>query len=508
MPDPRWYQSLYWRIALGFVGVLACVLTAQAIVFVWVSGRAADVWPGRTPAEYAQLIAVDVATALIEQPGLDLDGYVNERFPGTYRAFVVVTGDRRTVYSRAVPGPPMMGRAALSRLGVEAPASLEGGRGGRGRGGRGSGSGGSGGLGGDGARQAAFAFAPIRVSGSTVGMVAVSLAPPPLSAAISNLGPTLAVQALVMLCVGALLVALIVFGPARRRLRGLQAAVTAVGAGRHDVRAPAGGGDEVAALAHAFNEMAQALEERTRALTESDRVRRQLLADVSHELGTPLAAIRGYVETLSMPGAVPDDATRDRYLGIVGQETERLGRIVGDLLDLARMEGGGQTFHRAVVPVLPLFRRVLDRHEPSLQSLDIEMRMRVEPESLTVVGDGDRLEQALQNLAANAIRHTSPGGHVDLRAAEEAGVVVLTVDDCGPGVPPEHLDRVFDRFYKVDAARAGTTVPSGSGLGLSIVRAIVGRHGGTVTVANRSEGGARFTVRLPSSGPTSAAGAG
>ena len=227
MPDPRWYQSLYWRIALGFVGVLACVLTAQAIVFVWVSGRAADVWPGRTPAEYAQLIAADVATALGDQPGLDLDAYVNERFPGTYRAFVVVTGDRRTVYSRAVLAPPMMGRAALSRLGVEAPASLEGGRGGRGRGGRG---GGAGGPGGDGARQAALAFASIRVGGTTVGMVAVSLAPPPLSAAISNLGPALAAQAFVMLCVGALLVAVIVFGPARRRLRGLQGAVAAVGA--------------------------------------------------------------------------------------------------------------------------------------------------------------------------------------------------------------------------------------------------------------------------------------
>ena len=115
MADLLWYRSLYWRIALGFVGVLAILLIAQALVFVWVSGRAADVWPGRTPAEYAQLIATDVATALVEQPGLDLDAYVTTRFPGTYRAFVVVTRDRRMVYGRGVPSPPMIGRAALAR---------------------------------------------------------------------------------------------------------------------------------------------------------------------------------------------------------------------------------------------------------------------------------------------------------------------------------------------------------------------------------------------------------
>jgi two-component system, OmpR family, sensor histidine kinase BaeS len=112
-------------------------------------------------------------------------------------------------------------------------------------------------------------------------------------------------------------------------------------------------------------------------------------------------------------------------------------------------------------------------------------------------GDAGRLEQALQNLAANAIRHTPSGGRVSLAASAEGEGVLIVVRDTGPGIPEEHLPRVFDRFYKVDASRSGTAVPSGSGLGLSIVRAIIERHGGSVTARNAPEGGAVFELRLP-----------
>jgi signal transduction histidine kinase len=130
----------------------------------------------------------------------------------------------------------------------------------------------------------------------------------------------------------------------------------------------------------------------------------------------------------------------------------------------------------------------------------LQIVTRVEPSDTTVLGDATRLEQALQNLAANAIRHSPSGGVVALTARLDDEWVVIHVDDSGPGVPPEHLPRVFDRFYKVDESRTGTAVPSGSGLGLSIVRAIVQRHGGTATVSNLHSGGARFTLRLPACG--------
>jgi signal transduction histidine kinase len=140
---------------------------------------------------------------------------------------------------------------------------------------------------------------------------------------------------------------------------------------------------------------------------------------------------------------------------------------------------------------------VKDRHEPTVRDRDITLDISVAPDAPTAWGDPARLEQAVQNVAANAIRHTPSGGTVSLRAEGADGTLRLVIRDTGPGIPTEHLPRVFDRFYKVDAARAGTAVPSGSGLGLSIVQAIVSRHRGTVSASNAPDGGAMFDIRLP-----------
>jgi len=345
--------------------------------------------------------------------------------------------------------------------------------------------------------QSPLEYAYVRVDNVDVGLVVVSAEPPPISVALRNLGPTLAVVALGLLVTGTAVAALLVFRPANRRLRMLQQAANAVGAGTSGVRAEESGGDEVSSLARAFNEMAGRLEERTSALETADRARRQLLADVSHELTTPLAAIRGYVETLGMDNLVLDEPTRARYLQIVTEETERLEHIVGDLLDLAKLDGGGGAFKVESVSIPQLFERVQRRHEPVVQRKRIELRTRVAPDVQSVTGDPNRIEQALQNLVANAARHTPEGGHIDVHADRVPDGVRLSVEDSGPGIPPEHLSRVFERFYKVDVSRAGTALPSGSGLGLSIVQAIVNRHGGTVTASNMPGGGARFEIVLP-----------
>jgi signal transduction histidine kinase len=294
--------------------------------------------------------------------------------------------------------------------------------------------------------------------------------------------------------VGAALIALIVFGPARRRLKDVQAATERLGAGDLTARAPEHGGDEVTSLARAFNKMAEELTSRARALEASDAARRQLLADVSHELMTPLTAMRGYIETLSMSELQLDDKTRERYLGIVTEETHRLERIIGDLLDLARLEGGGTTIRRDRIDVASLFSRVAARHERELRERGIRLADVIGPGAEHIIGDRDRLEQALQNLAANALRHTPDGGEITVTSTRQAAGSVLTVRDTGPGIPPEHLPLIFDRFYKVDASRKAA---GGSGLGLSIVKAIVERHGGTITA--RNEGGAVFEITLPPS---------
>ncbi len=338
--------------------------------------------------------------------------------------------------------------------------------------------------------RAGRAEASIVVNGELVGLVAVPPGRPAPMAALRPLGPTLLASGLVLLITGAGAASLLIFGPVRRRLRQLEDAATRIGAGDATARAAEGGGDEVTALAKSFNRMAVDLQARATALSVSDQARRQLLADVSHELMTPLTAMRGYLETLAMSELQLDAPTRERYLGVVEQETRRMERIVGDLLDLARLEGGGLALKREFVDISALFERVSERHHRELTERDVRLVSSVDP-AARVTGDPDRLEQALQNLAANALRHTPDGGDITLSAEQAGSHVRLSVRDNGPGIAPEHVPLIFDRFYKADVARAA----GGSGLGLSIVKAIVERHGGTISVRNDS--GAVFEILLP-----------
>ncbi len=482
MALPVWYRSLYWRIAFGFIALLAMLLLAQGMLYLWMTDRFVGS-TARTPAQLATLVAAEVSAELDQRPDVDIEEFVHSRFSHVYQPFVVVLRDGRRGSNRPTALPPELTRIAQARLRFGDGPRPDG-RGGESFGRRGS-------------TRFPSEFAPIVAAGSEVGVVAVPGNPPPVSVALQELGPTLSWFGLGLLAVGATLTALLIFRPAHNRLRALEQAARELGEGRTDVRAIETGGDEVSSLARTFNRMAADLDSRAAELTESDRARRQLLADVSHELMTPLSAIRGYVETLGMAEVPLDAATRRRYLGIVEEETHKLEAIIGDLLDLARLEGGGDSWRVEPVSIADLFTRVADRHLPSMRERGVQLEREIAEGTPPLRGDAARLEQALQNLAANAIRHTPPGGRVLLQAAPAGGGVRMVVRDTGSGIPPEHLPRVFDRFYKVDAARSGTAVPSGSGLGLSIVRAIVERHGGTVTAANAPGGGAAFELLLP-----------
>jgi two-component system OmpR family sensor kinase len=488
--ERRWYRSLYWRIAIGYVALLAVLLLLQTGLAIWLTDR---VWgrASRTPAQLAELAASDLSAQLTANSSFDIQQHVRDRYRSGYQPFVVVVdGDPRT-YSNRDPIPPNLFREARRRLRgelsggreFEPPFFRRGGSGGRG-------------MGPD--NGAPAEFAEILVSGKRVGIVAVPGTPPPLSVSLRETAPTLAIAGVALLGAGSLVVAFLIFRPTRRRLQTLEHAARSLGEGRSDVHADESGGDEVSALSVTFNAMARDLQARATALSESDRARRQLLADVSHELMTPLAAIRGYVETLTMRELRIDEPTRARYLEIVEEETHKLEAIIGDLLDLARLEGGGDTLDFEAVLVDDLLRRVADRHQPVLLERSITLTTAAAANTPLIWGDPDRLEQALQNVAANAIRHTPDGGTVILRAEPLDERVKITITDNGPGIPPDHLPHIFDRFYKADASRAGTHVPSGSGLGLSIVQAIVHRHGGEVWADNIAGGGAVFTLLLPS----------
>lgn len=484
MPEAVWYRSLYWRIATGFVALLAALLVIQAGVFLWLT-----VVVGRStlgPAQLALEVATDVGAAIEANPDLELQGHIRDRFGHLYQPFLVVMQDGRSASNRAESLPPGFNRVASGRARRATAESREEGATDR-----------APETARPGPRRRLAETAPIIVSGSEAGFVAVPGNSPAAMIVWQQLGPTLAWVAVGLLVVGSAVMALLIFRPAHRRLRTLEQAATALGEGRTDVRAVESGGDEVTSLARAFNRMADDLSAREAALLASDGARRQLLADVSHELMTPLAAIRGYTETLAMPDLPLDDGTRQRYLGIIEEETQKLEAIIGDLLDLARLESGGSALGIEPIRIADLFGRITDRHGPTIRDRQIDVRVRIEPQDLQVRGDPHRLEQALQNLAANALRHTPVGSRLELNARKAPDSVRIAVHDSGPGIPPEHLARIFDRFYKVDAARAAAEAQSGSGLGLSIVKAIVERHGGTLTASNAPGGGAMFEISLP-----------
>ncbi|MSO30692.1 MAG: HAMP domain-containing histidine kinase [Acidobacteria bacterium] len=297
-----------------------------------------------------------------------------------------------------------------------------------------------------------------------------------------------------LLAIGTAIVVTVVFGSGPRRLWELREAAVRIDAGDLMARAPERGVDEVAVVAHSFNRVVDDLAARARMLEQSDRVRRQLLADISHELMTPLTAIRGYIDTLAMAEIPLDQPTRDRYFRNMDDETHRLENIIKDLRDLARLEGGGIALHPKRLSVSGLFERIAARHEQELAALRITLIRRVDAGAESFEGDPDRLEQALQNLAANALRYTSDGGEIHLTATAAGDAVRLRVRDTGPGIAPEHLPLIFDRFYKADTARRGSR---GSGLGLSIVKAIVERHAGTIRADNDPTGGAVFELDMP-----------
>lgn len=236
---------------------------------------------------------------------------------------------------------------------------------------------------------------------------------------------------------------------------------------------------------------------RARRLESSDRTRRLLLADVSHELVAPLTAIRGYVETLQIRELGLDEETRLGYLAIVERECDRLERLLADLHDLARLEAGGSRFSPSPTRIDELFERARRRHLREIRERRLRFDIEVGSGAEEVWADSHRLDQAIENLVINSIRHTGEGGRIALRAVSAGDALSITVADNGSGIQPEHLPFVFDRFYKSDFSPAS----SGSGLGLSIVKAIVERHGGRVGVTSRPGSETVFEIVLPKKTP-------
>ena len=228
-------------------------------------------------------------------------------------------------------------------------------------------------------------------------------------------------------------------------------------------------------------------------LRRADRVRRDFVANVSHEMRTPLTAVRGYVEAL-MEHSI-DAAQRAKFLEVIDRHTARMERLVSDLLRLARLDAQQETADLHPCEVEALFRSVMTDLAVPLERRRIAVEVHIEPEACTVRLDPIRMHDAIRNLLENAIKHSPEGGRIEMSSRVDEECVSLSVADEGPGLPDEDLDRVFERFYRVDKSR--TRDAGGTGLGLAIVRHLVELHGGYVRAANRPSGGAIFTIELP-----------
>jgi two-component system sensor histidine kinase BaeS len=263
-----------------------------------------------------------------------------------------------------------------------------------------------------------------------------------------------------------------------RPLRELAAVARGFARGDHGIRARPTGAGEIADLAHGFNDAAEAVE-------ASAAARRQMAADVAHELRTPLGALQAGLEELR-DGLVPADPLT---LTRLHDQSIRLGRVVADLGVLAETNDVVPGRSTGRTDLARLVREEVDARGPELRAAGVGVRS-VQLAAVTVRADADRLHQVVGNLLANCARHCRPGDHVDVTLVTEEGDAVLTVVDDGPGIPEADLPRVFDRYWR--GGRAG--VP-GSGLGLAVVREIVHASGGTIELA--SAAGTRVVVRLP-----------
>jgi two-component system phosphate regulon sensor histidine kinase PhoR len=229
-----------------------------------------------------------------------------------------------------------------------------------------------------------------------------------------------------------------------------------------------------------------------------DRMRADFVANASHELRTPLASLAGFVETLQ-GSARSDPEAQERFLGIMVEQARRMSRLIDDLLSLSRVELNEHLHPQNEVDLVRIVGHVCDTLSPLARERGVELVVSRGAERLRVLGEHDELVRLFENLVENALKYGAPGKRVEVTIAEEpsgeAGEAVVVVRDFGPGIAPEHLPRLTERFYRIDVGRS--RAEGGTGLGLAIVKHIVARHRGRLAIESEVGRGATFTVRIP-----------
>lgn len=310
------------------------------------------------------------------------------------------------------------------------------------------------------------------------------------------------VGALLAIVVATFLVGLLVFGLLTRRLASLRNDVRRFTDSEFDpAMMPVVGGeshhdsDEIGQLRSAFDRMGAKIQEQFESLKETDRLRRELISNVSHDLRTPLSSMHGYVETLLIKNEELDAAERQRLLEITRKHTQRLGQLIGDLFDLSRLESA------SIRPVLESFslaellQDITQEFELEATRKNIALEVSGNPQQALVYADIGLMQRVLENLLRNALKFTPEGGQITISLAPQPDCISVAVSDTGCGIAESELERVFDRYYRIEQGEEGGS--TSAGLGLAIVRKILDLHGSRITVTSKPNEGTCFEFDLP-----------
>ncbi|SEJ51558.1 Signal transduction histidine kinase [Bhargavaea ginsengi] len=277
-----------------------------------------------------------------------------------------------------------------------------------------------------------------------------------------------------------------------KRLKRLRDAASRVASGDYSVRVPASKVDEIGELSEDFNGMAEQLEESMDEIDRLENRRRQFIADVSHEMRTPLTTIRGTLDGLR--DGMIQEKERERALALAGKETRRLIRLVNENLDYEKIRSGQISLEKTEIPLDDFLSMIAEQLEPLADEKGTAIRLEADSSAL-VFADYDRLTQILINITKNSIQFTRDGT-ITLRGYMDGETAVIVIADTGEGIEPEDVERIWERFYRAGVSR--TSNPFGEfGLGLSIVRQLVKLHGGTIRVESEKDAGTLFILRFP-----------
>lgn len=347
-----------------------------------------------------------------------------------------------------------------------------------------------------------FSAHPVESEAGLEGYLYVILGGQKYEELASNIGDSyvgrMSAMSVAVIALLTIIVGLLVFGLLTRRLKRLGSEMQRVSESKFEEQPELHrkeGGDEIDALSNTFIEMSDRIQEQIEQLTENDRLRRELVSNISHDLRTPLSAMQGYIETLIIKAETMSPEERDAYLRIARKHAVRLGTLIGDLFELSKLDSASVTPNLESFSLPELVQDIAQEFQLESERKDISLAIDTQSDVAYTIGDIGLIQRVLENLVRNAIKFTPAGGEVTISIAERTQALRVAVSDNGPGIPDDDIPRIFDRFYRTVGGEEARS--ESSGLGLSIVKRILELHGSHITVTSKVDAGTRFEFELP-----------